>query len=72
MPGRRRMRTGYGMATWVTRCDELGGELWRYKDEGKLPQKEAMEVGELLRQASAIVKRRDQIRRGNRPSGKAE
>jgi hypothetical protein len=68
---RRRMVTGYGMQTWCNRVDELGGELWRYMEAGDLPQKEALKVSELLRQAAEIIRRRDQIRTGVKPSGKA-
>jgi hypothetical protein len=65
------MVTGYGMQTWCNRVDELGGELWRYMEAGDLPQKEALKVSELLRQAAEIIRRRDQIRTGVKPSGKA-
>lgn len=72
MAGRRRMKSGYSMATWCNRVDELGAEVWQYMAAGKLPQKEAVKVAGLLEEAAKIVGRRERIRIGVQGSGRIE
>jgi len=58
VPGRRRLKMGYGIQTWCNRVDELLVELGRYEAEGEIKPSTARLVKVHLEEARAIMRRR--------------